>query len=202
MIITKDFKTMYAFLKMVFEQMNKGSDQTFIYADADKTIEWGANGIGGIFETDDSSGNSANFDDDFQPLSFYDLSKLPQDRFRLKKLETPPTYMSEQLENFRKYTEIPQTYKCDLSEDEYRIASTLTRITKMYIPDRYIKIISKFGECNVNTAGQVLIVSKNTYDEKMDINVGNYIYFRCEDFASHDENIQGKMQFDLKEGMS
>ncbi|MEG0528255.1 MAG: hypothetical protein RR531_12145 [Longicatena sp.] len=182
--------------------MNKGSDRAFMHTDVNNTIEWGANGIGGIFETSDSDGNSAKFDDDFKPLSFYDLSKLPQDRFRLKRLETPPVYMDEMLETFRKYSEVSQTYKCDLSADEYKIASTLTRITRMYIPDRYIKIIGKFGECNVNTAGQTLVVSKNTYDEKMNVNVDNQIYFRCEDFASHDENIQGKMQFDMEDKLA
>ena len=88
------------------------------------------------------------------------------------------------------------TFVCEISDDEHRLISKITRLTERYVNDSYLPMMNKFGDCEAWKKGSYITLMKNEFNEKEYVNIEEEMCFYCETYQSVDENIQGKMKFD------
>lgn len=195
MIVGKEFKSMFTFLTKVYGILNKGGDNTIIYMNDNTELMYQAFCISGKIKI--TKDNVSVLNEDIMKNKFYELSRLPRDRFKLKPIEQTAVTdeMRESLESLIKRFS-GGTFVCEINDDEHRLISKITRLTERYINDSYLPMMNKFGDCEVWKKGSYITLMKNEFNEKEYMNIEEEMCFYCETYQSVDENIQGKMKFD------
>lgn len=195
MIISKEFKSMFTFLTKVYGILNKGGDNTIIYMNENAELMYQAFCISGKIKI--TKDNVSVLNEDIVKNKFYELSRLPRDRFELKAVDRSAVTdeMKEALESLTKRFS-GGTFVCEISDDEHRLISKITRLTERYINDSYLSMMNKFSACEVWQHGSYITLMKNEFIEKEYVNIEEEMCFYCETYQSVDENIQGKMKFD------
>lgn len=195
MIVGKGSKTMYTLLKKVYGIIDKGYDNTIIYVSEDYELMYQASFVSGKMKI--TKNKVTILEGAVEKNRFYELSKLPRNRFDLKPIGLEKvTENMEMALSILKNTFTGGYFVCELSACEHQLISKVTRLTERYINDSYMSMMRKFGECEVWHKGSCIILKKNELVEKEALNVEEEMCFYCETYKSVDENIQGKMQFD------
>ncbi len=201
MIIGKDFKSLYQFLKKVYDIFNKGNDNTILYCDEQCILRYAAVNLSGSIELKSKDVNVLI--GTLESECFYELVKMPRDRFKLKPIikkdiTDEMVQQLNQLDNIFNNLE----FVCDIYSEDGRVLSKLTRLSNRYISDSYIKLIHQFGRCGVFAHGLYIVLKKEEWFEKEEITTTEDIAFFCETFKSVDENIQAKMNYDKQNGFA
>lgn len=197
MIVGKEFKSMYKFLTKVYEILNKGGNNAILYTNSENELMYQAFCISGKIKITRDQENMLN--DDLKKYRFYELSKLPRERFKLKEIELENDEMKEEKQTLLNRFEITYDFVCELKGDEERQISKLTRLCERYINDSYSKMIKNFGACEVSATGQYIMFEKNEYFKDEMMNAEESMCLFCETYRSVDENIQGKLKFEEQE---
>lgn len=202
MIVGKEFKSMYIFLKKVYGILNKGGDDAILYANANGELMYKSFCVSGKIKIVREEQNLLK--DELKQNCFYELSKLPRDRFKLKEIEDKKVTddMRETLQTLIKKIRLSSDFVCEVSEDDDHLISKITRLCERYVSDTYIGMIKSFGTCEVSAKGPYITLEKNEYfkDERADAEETMCLY--CETYKDIDENVQGKMKFEEQERYS
>lgn len=195
MIVSKEFKSMFTFLTKMYGILNKGGDNTIIYMNENTELMYQAFCISGKIKF--TKDNVSVLNEDIVKNRFYELSRLPRDRFNLKPVEQTAVTdeMKESLESLVKRFSGGK-FVCEVGDDEHRLISKITRLTERYINDSYLPMMNKFESCEVWLHGSYITLMKHEFVEKEYVNIEEEMCFYCETYQSVDENIQGKMKFD------
>ena len=195
MIITKDEKQLYSFLKDAFNVMGRSRSKKFLLGDGGAlyfntfyvkgkiTLKRRKNVKGKLVDT-----NVSDFGQ-----SFYTLKMLDDKSFELKEdknmSDSTEEHNSEEGRELRvetlNYFE-DNTFSTSVGEDLSTLLSTITRHTHVLIPDRYLGLISKMGGCDVYVKARNIMVEKETFVEKEEITVKKSLVFIC-DYDQEDE---------------
>ena len=196
MIVGKEFKSMFQFLSKVYDILNKGGDNTILYVNDECELMYQAFCISGKIKI--LKDNETALQDELEKRMFYELSRLPRDRFKLKPIprtnETDD--MKEALEKLKSRFASQSTFVCELVALEHHLISKITRLCERYISDTYLSTIKKFGACEVSAAGSYIILAKNEFFKDEMLNAEEYMCLYCETYKSIDENVQGKLRFE------
>lgn len=184
MIVTKNDKHLYAFLKDAFNVMGRSTSNKFLMSDGG-TLYFNTFYIKGkITITKLISKKGALEEEPFYKFgtSFYTLKMLDDKSFELKegfqvaKTDDEKEEIKKQLiDSFDKLWSI-----CGLEKQSSTIIATLTEYANFLIPDRYVGLISKLGDCNVYKKDKSIVCTKKEYIEKENMNIETSLLFVCD----------------------
>lgn len=197
MIVGKEFKSMFQFLSKVYDILNKGGDETILYVNEECELMYQAFCISGKIKI--MKDNETALQDELEKRMFYELSRLPRDRFKLKPImrKNETDDMKEALEKLEsRFANKSFSFVCELAAIEHHLISRVTRLCERYISDSYLGMIKKFGACEVSTAGSYIILAKNEFFKDEMLNAEEYMCLYCETYKSIDETVQGKLRFE------
>lgn len=196
MIVGKEFKSMFQFLSKVYDILNKGGDNTILYVNDECELMYQAFCVSGKIRI--TKDNETMLQDELEKRMFYELSRLPRDRFKLKPVsrQDETDDMKEALEKLKSRFASPSTFVCELAAIEHHLMSRVTRLCERYISDSYLGAIKKFGACEVSTAGSYITLAKNEFFKDEMLNAEEYMCLYCETYKSVDETVQGKLRFE------
>ncbi len=193
-VVGKEFKGLYAFLSKTYGIMNKGSSNAFIYFSKNNELMFQDFDVAGQIRMKKSGTDVLQ--ESLKNNSFYELQKLPRDRFRLKEIEEKDVTEDMIKEKDKLIERFHGEFVCEIESDEFRIMSKITRVAERYVRDSAISIIKKFGACDVYQNGMHLIFQKHEFIKDTPFETDEKMCIAAETYRQVDEYVQGKMKFE------
>lgn len=199
MIITKEEKHLYAFLKEAFNIMGRSTSQKYLLGE-NGTLYFSTFYIKGsinIRMLKEKNGKMEEVDKNSFGNNFYSLKMLDDKSFELKE-DLPKLFEDETAEDLRAITTTlfqNHTYVRELEDTRTTLLSTITKTTDIYVPDRFLGLIEKMGECELYVQNNMLLLKKEKNVEKEKITVKTSMLFVCQ----HDQpggfnDVETRMQ--------
>lgn len=176
-------RELFNYLKKIYNFFNKEkSNNSLIYLSKDKELCYIVGNIAGSIKI---TKQQTSVFEKMEIEKFYELSMLPGSRFKLKVLKEniDEELISHRNTMIRALNE--GKWKCNISYKNYATISSISRYVSRYINDSYVKIISKFGECDVYENDLGIILERATVEnEKLD--VIETMFFYCKTYEEVD----------------
>lgn len=184
MIVTKNDKHLYAFLKDAFNVMGRSTSNKFLMGD-NGTLYFNTFYIKGKITVNRYVSKKGALEE--EPLysfdqHFYTLKMLDDKSFELKEgLQVAKT--GDESEELRKQliNEFENLWNiCTLDKDSSTVIATLTQYSNFLIPDRYVGLISKLGDCSVYKKDKSIVCTKRESVDKENVTVETSLLFVCD----------------------
>lgn len=183
MIVKKEDKQLYNFLKDAFNIMGRSNSDKFLLGE-EGTLYFSTFYIKGsitIKMLDEKNGKMEEVNKNSFGKSFYTLKMCDDKSFELK--EDLLFENAEQNIDVRKNTaELfkGHEYVRTLEDIRTTLISTITNDTGVYVPDRFLGLISKMGDCDVYVKDKKIMCAKEKNIEKEKLLVKTCLLFVCD----------------------
>lgn len=184
MIVTKNDKHLYAFLKDAFNVMGRSTSNKFLMGN-DGTLYFNTFYIKGRITVNKFVSKKGVLEE--KPRysfgnAFYTLKMLDDKSFEVKEGlqiaksdEESEELKTQLIEDFEKLWSI-----CSLDKESLTVIATITQSANFLVPDRYAGLISKLGDCNVYKKDKSIVCVKRESIDKENMTVETSLKFVCD----------------------
>lgn len=183
MIVKKEDKQLYDFLKDAFNIMGRSNSEKYLLGDKG-TLYFSTFYIKGSISIKmlaEKNGKMEEVDKNSFGTSFYTLKMRDDKSFELKedstivKEEEHASVKVNTAELFKGHE-----YVRKLENIRTTLISTITNDTGVFVPDRFLGLISKMGECDVYVKDNKIMCMKEKNIEKEKLSVKTCLLFVCD----------------------
>ena len=183
LIVTKEDKHLYKFLKDAFSIMGSSTSQKYLLGE-EGALHFSTFFIKGRIEIKmlaEKNGKMEEVDKNSFKNHFYTLKMRDDKSFELKENDTIFN-VEEAIEIRAKEEKLYKGYEFVRNLEEIRttVLGTLYKETDIFVPDRYLGLIKKMGNCEVYAKDNDIMCVKEQTDDKERLIIKTYLLFICE----------------------